>query len=81
MAIMYPEYRPLTQSCVRPLRTRVACRAVKALYYLASAGGLEWREEDPPAMHTDVLPFATAAERLPGAGFKPVFVRDPIDLE
>jgi hypothetical protein len=54
---------------------------VKALYYLASAGGLEWREEDPPAMHTDVLPFATAAERLPGAGFKPVFVRDPIDLE
>lgn len=27
---------------------------------------------------TEVLPFECAAEALPGAGFKPVFVREPV---
>jgi alcohol dehydrogenase len=32
----------------------------------------------PSLVATDVLPFATAAEAIPGAGFKPVFVREPM---
>jgi threonine dehydrogenase-like Zn-dependent dehydrogenase len=36
---------------------------------------------NPRAVHTEVLPLDTAAEALPGAGFKPVFVRDPVGLE
>jgi threonine dehydrogenase-like Zn-dependent dehydrogenase len=31
----------------------------------------------PRRVHTAVLPFEEAAEALPSAGFKPVFVRDP----
>ncbi len=34
----------------------------------------------PRRVQTAVLPFDEAAEALPGAGFKPVFVRDPIGL-
>jgi alcohol dehydrogenase len=32
----------------------------------------------PQLVATDVLPFDTAAEALPEAGFKPVFVREPL---
>lgn len=32
----------------------------------------------PGLVATDVLPFDTAAEAIAGAGFKPVFVRDPV---
>lgn len=35
----------------------------------------------PQRVQTAVLPFDEAAEALPTAGFKPVFVRDPINLE
>jgi alcohol dehydrogenase len=31
----------------------------------------------PELVVTDVLPFDSAAEALPAAGFKPVFVREP----
>jgi len=34
---------------------------------------------DPRRVQTAVLPFEDAAEALPTAGFKPVFVRDPLD--
>jgi threonine dehydrogenase-like Zn-dependent dehydrogenase len=37
---------------------------------LLSSGGI-----NPRAVQTEVLPFDTAAEALPAAGFKPVFVR------
>jgi threonine dehydrogenase-like Zn-dependent dehydrogenase len=36
---------------------------------------------NPSAVHTEVLPFETAAEELPSAGFKPVFVRDPVNID
>ncbi len=35
----------------------------------------------PTRVQTAVLPFEQAAEALPTAGFKPVFVRDPINLD
>ncbi len=35
----------------------------------------------PRRVQTAVLPFEEAAEALPTAGFKPVFVRDPINLD
>jgi|HubBroStandDraft_2_1064218.scaffolds.fasta_scaffold48716_1 hypothetical protein len=58
---------------------------MNALYYNGS-DGLEWRDDPTPVIQatsdvlvaTDVLPFDTAAEALPSAGFKPVFVRDPV---
>ncbi len=31
----------------------------------------------PQLVATDMLAFDTAAEAIPGAGFKPVFVREP----
>lgn len=36
---------------------------------------------DPRRVQTAVLPFDDAADALPKAGFKPVFVRDPINLD
>jgi len=36
------------------------------------------RRIDPLRVQTAVLPADEAAEALPGAGFKPVFVRDPL---
>jgi threonine dehydrogenase-like Zn-dependent dehydrogenase len=36
---------------------------------------------DPRRAQTAVLPFDDAAQALPSAGFKPVFVRDPIDAD
>lgn len=35
----------------------------------------------PRHVQTAVLPFDEAAEALPKAGFKPVFVREPINLD
>jgi threonine dehydrogenase-like Zn-dependent dehydrogenase len=39
---------------------------------------LSRRRIDPELVTTDVLPFDTAAEALPRAGFKPVFTREPL---
>jgi threonine dehydrogenase-like Zn-dependent dehydrogenase len=39
---------------------------------------LSSRRIQPGRVATDVLPFDSAAESIPTAGFKPVFVRDPI---
>ncbi len=36
---------------------------------------------NPRHVQTAVLPFDQAADALPSAGFKPVFVRDPINLD
>ena len=43
-----------------------------AVIELLSSGRLH-----PELVRTEVLPFETAAEALPKAGFKPVFVREP----
>jgi threonine dehydrogenase-like Zn-dependent dehydrogenase len=43
-----------------------------AVLQLISSGRIS-----PSLVATDVLPFDTAAEALPTAGFKPVFVREP----
>jgi threonine dehydrogenase-like Zn-dependent dehydrogenase len=43
-----------------------------AVLQLLSSGRI-----NPQLVATDVLPFDSAADALPTAGFKPVFVRDP----
>ncbi len=62
--------------CVH-LRTSL-CNArplIPAVLALLSSGRI-----DPELFQTDLLPFASAAEKLLGAGSKPVFVRDPVAL-